>query len=292
MTDMLPVDDVRAITRLLAEVVDLPAADPLDPAARKRHLIAGLAKLVDADVWLWNQGRGVPPTDTPMVVSVLAGGYESDRQRDTHLLGMTDAEYDAKCQQRLGDVCGWDACRHVTRTRDQLVDDATWYGLTAYREKFLAAGLDQCMISLYLTAPTAWSGLGLWRRTGRPAFTARDRCVVHVVTGEVGWLHRDGLDVPAADHVVALSPRLRQVLLLLLSGNSRKEIAGHLGISPHTVADYMKALHQHFAVRSRGELLSRFMVGGGVERTAKALASDVQADGVGPTPVIRRRRAE
>lgn len=289
MTESLPVDDVRAITRLLAEVVDLPADDPMDPAARKRHLIAGLAKLVDADVWLWNQGRGMPPDDTPMATSVLAGGYDSDRQRDTHLLGLTDPEFDAKCQQRLGDSCAWDRCRHVTRTRDQFVDDATWYGLTAYREKFKPAGLDQSMISLYLTAPTAWSGLGLWRHTGRPGFTARDRCVVHVVTGEVGWLHRDGIDVPAADHVVALSPRLRQVLLLLLSGNSRKEVAAHLGISLHTVADYMKALHKHFDVRSRGELLSRFMVGGGVERTAKAIASNVEHPDADPVKLARPR---
>jgi DNA-binding CsgD family transcriptional regulator len=292
MDESLPVSDVRAIARLIAETVDLPAADPLDPAARKRHLIAGLAGLVDADVWLWNQGRGMPPDDTPMAVSLLSGGHASDAERDVHLLGLTDAEFDAKCQQRLGDSCGWDRCRHVTRTRDQLVDDATWYGLAAYREKFAAAGVDQCMISLYLTGPTAWSGLGLWRRTGRPAFTARDRCVVHIVTGEVDFLHRDGVDVPAADHVVSLSPRLRQVLLLVLSGNSLKQVAAHLGISRHTVADHMKVLHRHFDVRSRGELLSRFMVGGGVERAAKAAAADVRPAEPSLNAGLRRRRPE
>ncbi len=57
---------------------------------------------------------------------------------------------------------------------------------------------------------------------------------------------------PAAD----LAPRLQQTLALLCEGDSEKQVAYKLGISPHTVHNYVKALHQRFDVNSRGELLS------------------------------------
>lgn len=54
-----------------------------------------------------------------------------------------------------------------------------------------------------------------------------------------------------------LSPRLRQTLSLLAGGLSEKQIALRLGISAHTVHDYVKALHRHFGVSCRSELLLR-----------------------------------
>ena len=57
---------------------------------------------------------------------------------------------------------------------------------------------------------------------------------------------------PAAD----LAPRLQQTLALLMEGDSEKQVAYKLGISPHTVHNYVKALHQRFDVSSRGELLA------------------------------------
>ena len=57
----------------------------------------------------------------------------------------------------------------------------------------------------------------------------------------------------------ALSPRLRQTLDRLLAGDSEKQIAGRLKLSPNTVHVYVKALYRRFDVCSRGELLSRFV---------------------------------
>ena len=54
-----------------------------------------------------------------------------------------------------------------------------------------------------------------------------------------------------------LSPRQRDTLECLLEGMSEKEVARQLGLSPHTVHVYVKALHRAFSVRSRAELLTR-----------------------------------
>jgi DNA-binding CsgD family transcriptional regulator len=52
------------------------------------------------------------------------------------------------------------------------------------------------------------------------------------------------------------------VLFLLMSGDSRKQIASKLKISPNTVADHVQAIYRQFGVNSRGELLGRFITGG------------------------------
>ena len=54
-----------------------------------------------------------------------------------------------------------------------------------------------------------------------------------------------------------LPPRLTQTLNELLSGASEKQIAVKLKLSPHTIHNYVKALHQRFGVSSRGELLAK-----------------------------------
>lgn len=57
----------------------------------------------------------------------------------------------------------------------------------------------------------------------------------------------------------AVSPRIRETLKHLLTGDSEKQIANKLGISRHTVHVYVKRLYVHYRVSSRGELLAHFV---------------------------------
>jgi DNA-binding CsgD family transcriptional regulator len=68
-------------------------------------------------------------------------------------------------------------------------------------------------------------------------------------------------EAPAAPRAEGpnLAPRMRETLNRLLSGDSEKQIAAHLGISQHTVHVYVKRLYRHYDVNSRGELLSHFI---------------------------------
>jgi DNA-binding NarL/FixJ family response regulator len=56
-----------------------------------------------------------------------------------------------------------------------------------------------------------------------------------------------------------LSRRQRQVLELILLGDSEKQIARRLQISQHTVHVYLKALYITYEANSRGELMARFI---------------------------------
>lgn len=64
---------------------------------------------------------------------------------------------------------------------------------------------------------------------------------------------------PPPNPTAGLGPRLVQTLHRMLAGDSEKQIAAHLGVSPHTVHVYVKGLYRHFGVNSRGELLARFV---------------------------------
>ena len=52
-----------------------------------------------------------------------------------------------------------------------------------------------------------------------------------------------------------LPQHLRQTLFCLLDGASEKEAAARLGLSRHTVHEYITALYRRFGVNSRAELL-------------------------------------
>jgi DNA-binding NarL/FixJ family response regulator len=70
-----------------------------------------------------------------------------------------------------------------------------------------------------------------------------------------------------------LSPRLRETLQCLLDGNSEKAIATRLRLSPHTVHGYVKLIYRHFQVKSRAQLLSRWVRAINVLTIAWALAT-------------------
>jgi DNA-binding CsgD family transcriptional regulator len=73
----------------------------------------------------------------------------------------------------------------------------------------------------------------------------------------VPWLHVPQADV--AKVAAGLSPREQEVIHLLLKGCARKEVAAALNLSSHTIADYVKGIYKKFGVKSRGELLSKYI---------------------------------
>ena len=101
------------------------------------------------------------------------------------------------------------------------------------------------------------------------AITRKRRLVANLcrVLGEQltgGLAHPGDTGVSASGNgqpapAVPLSPRMRQTLERLLAGDSEKEIAVRLRLSPHTVHVYVKSLYRRFGVCSRGELFARFV---------------------------------
>lgn len=70
-------------------------------------------------------------------------------------------------------------------------------------------------------------------------------------------------DISETHSTVKLTPRERQVVMLLRKGNTSKEIARTLSISPRTVEDYRARLLAKFNAKNVAELLAQLV---GMER--------------------------
>jgi DNA-binding CsgD family transcriptional regulator len=250
----LTLTDVERIVRLVSEAGD-PTVDVAVPE-RKRMLLEGLARLVEADIWCWSTAVFNPdiPGDAASI-KMVDGGWIDGQERGRFIRSLNDPDLRAT-QVSLLDVV---RARHLTVDRghfpqrvEQRSMDAAWR----------AAGIGQYLVSFYPLGDTANSVVGFYRRQETPLFTDRDRTIVHVVVSQVGWLHCHGLDVPAKVTVLQLSRREREVMSFLLIGDSQKQVARKLELSEHTVGDYVKQIYKHFEVNSRAELLAHFIAGG------------------------------
>ncbi|WP_020673900.1 LuxR C-terminal-related transcriptional regulator [Amycolatopsis nigrescens] len=104
-------------------------------------------------------------------------------------------------------------------------------------------------------------------RTGRP--------VINTVPTLDGWLSLQGELIDGARDVAitiqppsgrvllpataawhGITPREQAVVELILEGLPTKQIARHLGISPHTATDHLKAIYRKTSVNSREELVA------------------------------------
>jgi len=61
------------------------------------------------------------------------------------------------------------------------------------------------------------------------------------------------------DENTDLSPREREVLNGLALGHAYKQIAGQLGVSIHTVRNYIRRIYEKFHVRSRTEAVAKYL---------------------------------
>ncbi|MFO0759058.1 MAG: LuxR C-terminal-related transcriptional regulator [Byssovorax sp.] len=123
-----------------------------------------------------------------------------------------------------------------------------------------AARVDSFIYATYAGGGDVGCSLSLHRAWGERAFSERERRLIALVHEECAFLHQPPDEIDRA-LLRDLRPRLRDTLRALVQGKSEKQIAADLGLSIHTVHEYVKALYRHFGVQSRGELLARCLTG-------------------------------
>lgn len=248
--------DARRIVRLVGDVAAIGGSLPVKRSA----LMNGLALLVGADAWSWIISRAADNDNNPAMAAYLHGGI-SQEQVGRRIQIMQDRTAPPVEYAKLNQLRH--THKHFTRGWDQLVTPEEWYG-SQNRERLDAAGFEHVLYSVrILDNDGFFSGISLERRPGQPNFSARERRMVHITTGEIDWLHFNPSLSQPTFQVRQLSPRLRTVLTLFCEGNSPKQIAMTLGLSANTIPGYMKALYKHFGVTTQTELLLRFFSGDG-----------------------------
>jgi DNA-binding CsgD family transcriptional regulator len=250
--------DIRAIVRILGHV----AAMKPSPDRQRKYLMGALAKLLGTDTWVWGVAPLLDPEKQPVYVFRHTGGMDEERMSrfllavehpDTGVMTAPLAEAVAKTNSQ------------VTRFLEQIIPLGRFRGSPAW-EHWKAAGIGPILITIRPVPGYGISCIGFYRPVDARAFGEREARIAHIVLSEVPLLHEAGMPHAAARTLPQLPPRCRLIINQLVRGMSRHDIAAHLGLSPHTVHDYVKRIFQHFSVHSQSELIARLTCGDGMDR--------------------------
>jgi DNA-binding CsgD family transcriptional regulator len=150
----------------------------------------------------------------------------------------------------------------VTRSREQILSPKEWERSWEY-EILPDVDVGEHLVCWFRTdrSQDAVFAMTLHRPYGDRPFTVRQRNVLHLYNVELYRLFLDGVIPLCADNRPAelLTPRQKEVLARLLSGDGDKQVARRLGISVHTASDHVKAIYRRLGVNSRGELMAKYL---------------------------------
>ncbi len=247
-------EDVQEIIRLIADAADPTLEIPV--IGRKRRLLEKLSQMIGADVFIWSTAV-LNPHDSmdAMTTCLVDGGWASDEQKVNAYRALTDPRINAVIMPEILPAAVENKIRCLSSR--ELFSEENWDEINVV---WGATGLKNFLMYIYPLGNFGFSGTGFHRLANRPDYTERERAIVCAVLGQVDWLHRQQADEQINASVVQLTPRQRQVLILLLEGTTLKAIAQSLQLSEHTVGDYVKQIHKHFDVNSRAELQAKFFL--------------------------------
>jgi DNA-binding CsgD family transcriptional regulator len=243
------------ILQQLVSLIGPLTTDQSPPDARRRALVKGLANVVGSDFTFWAWGRGHPERAPVVPVAIISIGGSTATNLGWNSLALSPL-MDREIRNRIAP--------HVhpqkTTLRRELFSDTRWKQSEARKAIGDSIGMEEWLHAVRYCGPDTWSTFWFSRKIGKPPFKENERQIVDLILTHVTLLHSvesDG-DLPAG-MMHGLTHRQRTVLLSLLDGHSRKVIADSLKISEHTVNEHVKALFQHFGVRSSTALSAKFL---------------------------------
>jgi len=242
----LRLSDVREVFHLLGECRDLE----LDFHNWQQHMLQRLCRLLRAQLAIGGEMIWTGPHR--MMVPIHCENYRvSPAKWPEYAEWLKDPRIFINAA-----VCNFHGLRErqSTRARQHLIDDREFYRCPFFNEILKPGGFDHGMLSRYVLGPgRRMHEVVLNRDVGEPAFGQRECRMMQLFHEELG---------PAVERslgLIRLAPRLRQTLVALLEGDSEKQAALRLGLSVHTVHEYVTALYRYFGVSSRAELLAHFL---------------------------------
>lgn len=126
---------------------------------------------------------------------------------------------------------------------------------TPYRSYLAREGFEHSMLAPVVVGGKLVATLNFARGSAAPPFATRDLSVLCVIADHVAAvLERAGVPAAESSRFDALSPREREVALLVADGMTNQEIAAASFITVNTVKHHLKRIFEKMDVRCRVEL--------------------------------------
>jgi DNA-binding CsgD family transcriptional regulator len=240
--------DVQAILRIVGGAAELW----YQPELQRQFTLDSLCQLFDAKVGYCDTLElGVADEAHPPAV---AYGLEDDAKAAFEI-----AFRSAEPRDPLLEVVRAVDGRVVSFSRQDAVADADWYASDCFRRLREPYGVDHTL-SVKVTASSIGrkTVLTMCRAKGAEPFSDREIHLCELCLSEMAWPFTPALTFQDP-RLGSLAPRQRKVMELLLIGDGEKQVAMKLGLSRHTVHQYVKELYEALKVSSRSELLAEWV---------------------------------
>jgi len=250
--------DAKKVYHLLNECRELGD----DAGQWKSHLMSGVARLVGADIVLHATLSGVHENKFRML-NGGAWGFEHGFNLAgwTQLIQEHGIEMRSEMAEQMFLKLRDPFLSGLTLTRQALFPDTEWERTFDCQVIARTIGTDPVMQSCHRIAgrPDMADAMTIGRHREERLFDELEESIVRLVHSECVLLIGEALASHEDPQPARLPFRVRQVLRCLLEGDGDKRIAQRLGLSIHTVNQYIKTIYRFFQVSARAELLSRWV---------------------------------
>lgn len=255
MSHQIDEQEARDIVRLIGRVAMAEGSRNI----RRKLLMDGLAEMIGADSWLWFSSAHTNPGEQPVMTFLMKNGLTDEQ----YTLLMSAAELPDSAKLIAPFFEDFNAAGELTTRLQQQIVSIDEFRATSTYALWSQAGIGPAILSARPGENGHVSMIGFYRKSGSESFNERESRIAHITLSEIPSLHEDRGSASLKGEVISLTSRLREVMNCLIQGYGRKEIAGHLDLSVHTVNDYVAQVYSRFGVHSQAELIRRFLVGDG-----------------------------
>ena len=214
--------------RLVGETAELW----YDPALQRKYTIESLCRVLPADAGVCFNFGEILTGGEGACGSLVQHGLDAKQEQLVCNYLQTGKPQDPALT-KLAEIS--DAV--VVARRAELVDDKNWYDSSHYTKLRSPLGLDDTLYAK-ISIPNKTIAIALSRKGGAEPFTERQAHLVSLCLSQMAWPYQP--DHAAEDpRLASLQPRLRKVMQHLLDGDGEKQVAAKLGLSKHTVHEYV-----------------------------------------------------
>jgi len=137
---------------------------------------------------------------------------------------------------------------------------AAWFKGTFYKIFLASRGYHDSCYVVFPMHDDCESYFAFHRVGSKKNFTSEEEAIAAYALRGIKWFHRQILLSHGAFLAEGpLSPIQRQIVGLLLTGHSEKEVSGHLSQSSHTVHKHVTEIFRKFGVNSRAALMALWL---------------------------------
>ena len=247
------IDETKEFLHRIADV----EFEYADLNLRREHTIDLLLEQTGSVLGYWAMGHGHPMRGQMAPLAWIPRGVPKEHYGAHMAMGLSPL---CDLWVREPYIPSLQKQKQVCHSRSEFHSDELWYSSELVSKHLDPLGIDNWMIAVRYPSENYWSSVTLFRTVGREDFTAADRLLLDLVLASKSWLHYR-LPADFGAQAIDLSTRNASVLLMLLDGCSRKEIAANMNLTIHVVNDSIKAIYRHFGTSSATELAARFLRG-------------------------------